>query len=90
MKTIYKYPLLLIEKQTITVPHGTAFLHAQYQNGSLYIWGLVDTSNPMTQATIEIFGTGHPIPGKFSKHLYGHINTVVEGDLVWHIFHTLY
>jgi hypothetical protein len=61
MKTIWKYPLHLIDKQTVNMPKGAEILTVQIQNGTITMWALVDPESVKIKRTIEIFGTGHPI-----------------------------
>lgn len=82
---IYKYPLELVDQQTVHLPYGYRILTAQLQNGNLQLWALIDPiENLSIPVSIGIYGTGNPInedPGKY-------ISTVqlYDGGLVFHVF----
>ena len=85
MKKIYKYPLefCLGQKQTIDLPEGAKILHADNQHGALCLWALIDPKVTETEVfEIWVHGTGYEI---VDDHL-SHINTVMCGALVFHIF----
>jgi hypothetical protein len=88
MKTIYKYPLDITDKQDLLLPEQAQTLTAQFQYGSLCLWAIVDTEAPKTNRTIFIFGTGHEIPAWSFRH----IGTVQQenGLLDWHVFELKY
>ena len=85
MKTIWKYPLQLIESQIIEVPVGHSFLTVQVQNDIPCLWILVIPDQPKIKVCISIYGTGERVHfaegrqyiGTFQQHY---------GSLVWHVF----
>ena len=83
MTTIWKWPLRIVDRQTITAPGGTSFLHVAYQGETLCIWGEGDPKNPSADTPIYIVGTGHPVPEGVA-----YIGTVLDrgGLLVWHVY----
>ena len=83
MKTIYKYPLKLVEKQVIELPWGSNILDVQEQDG-LCLWATVDPNEERkVRRQIHIIGTGmKPIYLDQLKH----ISTIQMGLLVWHVF----
>lgn len=82
MKKIYKYTLELDNVQKVPLPKDAQILSAQLQHGCLTMWALVSPNNEPEDRTIQIFGTGHDVP---VLPLY-FIDTVQEGNFVWHIF----
>lgn len=84
-KTIWKFPLAIVDDQQIVLPKEATFLCVQMQNDQCCLWALVDPAQPTETKTIEIFGTGHPIQAANRNY----IGTVQEfdGALVWHIFY---
>ena len=88
MKRIHKYPLQIVDTQTITVQSGFEPLSVQYQDNELMLWALVeDLVAPIPlHASIRIIGTGHQIayPEKLTF-----IGTALDpmNPLVWHVFH---
>ena len=41
MKTIYKYPLHIVDEQTIEIQEHAELLHVGLQNDELFLWALV-------------------------------------------------
>lgn len=87
MKTIYKYPLTEIDRQTISLPKYNKILKVDEQHGDLYLWALVDTDNEEEEITIEFNGTGYPVAELERGTLRQHLNTIITSyGLVWHVF----
>lgn len=86
MRTIYKYSLAVVDRQSIYMHVDAQILAVADQYGSLQLWALVDTSLPMRSRTILIVGTGNPADHIFPEHK--HIGSVIMsgGALMWHIF----
>lgn len=84
MRTIYKYPLEIVDEQFIELPADAMILTAQNQNQVLCLWTILDTESPKVKRKIWIIGTGNPIP-EHSLPL-DFIVTVQWGMFVWHIF----
>ena len=85
MKSIWKYPLHLVESQEIQLPAESEILYIGEQQGELFLWALVDPKETeFTVKTILIKGTGEPIEEEGLRHL----RTVITeaGLFVWHIF----
>ena len=87
MKTVYKYPLQLVEKQEISLPDNHQILDIQLQNGVPCMWVLLDVDDlqPSKSHTfyISIFGTGH----KFDAKQLNFIKTLqFNSGLVFHFF----
>lgn len=83
--TIWKFPLVLTDVQTVMMPEFGQILTAQMQNGSgLCLWAFVNPESPLQPRTIVVLGTGNPAPENPGKY----ISTVQMqgGALVWHIF----
>lgn len=85
MRTIHKYPLDIIDRQTIAVPVGAKPLAVQLQQDQLCLWCEIDTDNKPGGMAIYIFGTGNQMP-RWRAHAY--IGTVqqFDGALVWHVY----
>jgi len=82
--TIWKYPLVIDDSQTLDLPVGARVLSVQFQREILWCWALVDPHASIRPRVICMYGTGHPVPvvhGRF-------IGTVQQfnGNLVWHVF----
>ncbi len=86
MRTIWKFPLKIINTQIIEMPYGAEILTAQEQYDELQLWALVDSEATLKiKYRINIYGTGHPI--SYEDRLR-YISTVQlrKGTLVLHIF----
>lgn len=83
---IYKYPLQIVDSQTIAMPKVRQILSVQVQQGTLCLWALVDETSPVENRCIELYGTGATVP---DKPMY-HIDTVLlyNDTLVLHVFDT--
>lgn len=86
MKSIWKFPLAVNDKQAIQMPKGAKILTVQVQGdgGLPCIWALCDTEAPLENRLIAMFGTGHQAPegaadyiGTFQLH---------NGEFVFHVF----
>lgn len=82
---VYKYELEVTGEQTIKLPFNAEILTVQMQGTRCCLWALVDPQNELTERTICIYGTGHPIPDKIRLE---HINTfqIPHLGLVFHAF----
>lgn len=86
MLTIFKYPLKLIDIQSVTMPARGTILSVHEQRGQLCIWALVDQEIHASVREIYIVGTGHPADHINDSTRF--IGTCVTegGSLVWHVF----
>lgn len=82
IKRVWKYRLKLTAKQTIEIPFAAKMLKAGVQDGMITIWALVHPNFAKHQHSFRIAGTGDPVEEPWAKY----IDTVFNGDLVWHIF----
>ena len=91
MQTIYKYPLTIEDRQTLSLPQllnnlpaRKQILRVGEQNGAPMLWAMVDTALPAREVSIRMFGTGQPCDA--SPETY--IGTVIfcNGQLVLHLF----
>lgn len=85
VKTIFKYPIEVVDSQEIKMPIGAEVLTVQVQGDIPCLWALVESSVPSESRTILIFGTGHPVSGLNNKY----IGTFQLGALVFHVFEPL-
>lgn len=84
MKLVYKYPVLNITKQYISLPKGAQILTIQMQYDAPQLWALVEPSAPEEKRPILIVGTGHALNEPVGRY----ISTfqMAEGRLVFHCF----
>ena len=92
MRTIWKFPIGLIQQQKISMPRGAVIRHVANNpiQGGGCLWAEVDTDAPLEPRMILIFGTGgqqfvasdpdYPILGP------RYIGTFMTGSLVWHVY----
>lgn len=79
---VWKYPLLCnTTNQTIALPDGARALCVQMQNGSLYLWALVEHGNPVAPVFFDVIGTGHDYDQDAE-----YVGTAQDGQFVWHVF----
>ena len=86
MKTIYKYPVRMLENFTVEAPHGAEFFAVQVQGDEVQMWARVDTKYPLNTYRFGVFGTGHVLSGVGPTA--PHIGTfqLSGGALVFHLF----
>lgn len=89
MHRIYKYPLIITDKQEIEMPKNAKILCVQAQNDMPCIWALVDkyesAIGQTRTRTFYTYGTGHDI-GR--PEILNYIGTyqLHSGALVFHLF----
>lgn len=91
-KTIWKYPLQLVDKQVIDMPYGAKLLTVQVQHEIPCVWVAVDQPEPIFKApvTFWIVGTGRQIPMEaVTKSGYLGSFQLDGGHLVFHVFFLL-
>lgn len=88
-RRIFKYPLMVVDQQTIMMPRGADILCVQMQGEVPTLWAVVDPDwnghpAPEEARTINIYGTGNPMRDPMGLY----IGTVQQfsGALVWHVF----
>lgn len=83
MKTIYKYPLEITDRQIIYLPKEAIVLDVQAQKDRFVLWALIDTTKPISQTVIEIYGTGQlcQAVGKYLKTVQ-----TLNDTFVGHVF----
>ncbi len=86
MRTIWKFPLDLTDKQTLNMPQGAQALTVQMQRGQPCLWALVDQDAPREGLEVRIHGTGHPISDNLDGFTYMDTFQIQGGMLVFHAF----
>lgn len=86
MKAIWKFPLSMIDSQSILMPEGAQVLAVQVQGGVPCLWALVDTEAPQVSQTVRIHGTGHRCDDTLDRHNYLGTFQLERGALVFHVF----
>jgi hypothetical protein len=85
VRTIWKYPLLITDTQTLRLPKGYSVLTVQLQAGALTLWADVQTEHPLEDVTFHVIGTGNSVPETYLTY----IASVQMLPHVWHIFEEL-
>jgi len=88
--SIWKFPLLVTDHQTIMMPLNSRILSVQAQNGTPCVWAIVDTEIEEQEGReFEIYGTGNPF---YEGHRFGKEHRFVGtfqlagGSFVGHLF----
>ncbi len=90
MRTIWKYPIQVTDRQSVRMPTGSTVLSCQFQDGQLCLWAMVNSDLAVKGADVYenrivyVIGTGHQIPNV----PLGFISTVqmAGGTLIFHVF----
>lgn len=84
MKTIYKYPIEITDKQEIQMHGEVDVLHAGLDTHGLpCVWAMVDSECETGPVTIHLIGTGNPMPSVLP---YRYVGSFVQDVFVWHVF----
>lgn len=84
---IFKYPLQIVDQQTIMLSVSAKVLSVDNQRGSLCLWALVDPLDGLiAPRRIFVHGTGHDIPVASAVSNKQFIGTVLMEPFVWHVF----
>lgn len=81
---IWKFPLALVDIQSVEMPAGAKLLDVQLQRDLLCLWALCDEQAPIETRSIAIIGTGNPVPELPMIHIATF--QLAGGDLVFHAF----
>ena len=86
MKKVYKYPIIITDRQVLTIPRGAQFLSIIQQADSIVLYALVDPDAPGKPYEVFVRGTGTPIDDSYLRFC-DFVGTIEMRDgLVWHIF----
>ena len=82
MKTIWKYPLDLLDgQQVLKMPKGAKILSIDIQGGLPTLWAEVDPEANPEARYFQVHGTGHPISNGSAF-----VGSAVGVPFVWHIY----
>lgn len=82
-KTIWKFPLIIQDRQLCRMPAGAEVLCVQLQHGCPYLWAVVNKTARLVDRYFLIRGTGHDA---FGVGRYVGTFHMAGGDLVFHVF----
>ena len=89
MRTIYKYPIKITDRQQIEFPVDVKFLHAGLDpQGVPCVWAEIGTDETETHPIVILVvgGTGNTIP-EGSRNEYQHLGSFVQGPYMWHVYY---
>lgn len=86
MKTIYKYPVRMLDDTVIIAPI-TRFLTVDYQKSSnqICVWAEIDLTLPDKKWLITCWGTGHTVPERQQMEYIGTYQ-MFNGEEVGHFY----
>jgi len=82
LKAVWKYPLVITDRQPIALPAGAQIRTVQLQAGVVCVWAEVEPAARLQPRTIVIVGTGHTLPTTALVYL----GSVQQGPFVWHVY----
>ena len=85
MKTIYKYPIEIEDRQFVELPKDSVVLSVGVIAARVYIWVIVDPDLKTMLVQFELRGTGHPLKLKENALFIGTFQ-LMGGALVYHLF----
>jgi hypothetical protein len=88
MRTIWKYPVSVVDRFSLDLPKGYMFLDVQVQREMPMLWVLVDAEAEKERVDFAVVGTGNPFPDP-DEGEYWSIGTfqMCGGALVFHLFY---
>ena len=85
MRTVYKYPIEIVDFQTVQVPMDFKMLTTAVQNDAVCIWAEVETTIPTLPLKIYVVGTGHRLPDGIDLNYIGSVQ-LYDGKSVFHVY----
>lgn len=82
MKTIYKYPIEIVDKQIIKFDRSKVVHVGLDPQGTPCIWAEYCSIYPPSDHFVYIIGTGNPMPEITLRH----IGSFIQGPFVWHVY----
>lgn len=84
MKTIFKYPITLLDYQVLSIPKDYTPICIGVQHDNIYLWAYVNTDEPVIEVPIAIIGTGQEFASFSSWDYLG--TAIISSGFVWHVF----
>lgn len=82
---IFKYPIDIQHKQTVSMPDGARILCVQMQGDQPMLWALVNDDVPPEPREIHVRGTGHDATGIEHMRYIGTVQ-MAGAAFVFHVF----
>ncbi len=91
MKTVYKYPIPIMDDFEIKIHRVIKILHVDVQDEQPCIWALVESDSPLSFRQFSLRGTGHSCDGLELTGLQkncDYVGTFImqNGAFVFHLF----
>lgn len=83
MRTVFKYPIEIVDDPYVIAPVGAHFIHVgEDPFCSLCVWAEVDTERSKVKHSLLIVRTGHPLPDSG----FSYFGSVKDGPFMWHFY----
>jgi len=92
MNKIYKYPLGVLETQTLDLPEGAQIIRVDTVDGKLFLWAIVNTAPDVKEVTryLEFYKTGQAFTSKISDLNYlGSCRLYIMQELMLYVFENI-
>jgi len=86
VRAVWKYPVEVYDRFTLTMPAGATVLTVQMQHGVPYLWALVDPKATPETRRFRLAGTGHVMRDEVEEEVYVGTFQMSGGGLVFHVF----
>ena len=84
---VLKYAINNHGQSKINLPVAATICKVAYQGDCLCIWAVMPLHPALNEfRTFTVFGTGHEFGDDAHDIVHCHLETVFEGQFVWHIF----
>lgn len=84
-KTIWKYPIPILEDFEIELPEGAQIIRFANENGFLFLWAVVSPDNKLQKRRIRAFKTGAEMPTENLAFL-GYAPIYIQAELMLYYF----
>lgn len=86
MHTVWKIGLDVDKAQRVVLTRGARILSVHLQRGEAFVWVMLDPEAKKEIATIEAYGTGHPVADPVGLEYIGSTFDDSGSPLVFHFF----
>lgn len=87
MSAIWKYPIPYSYNAEVPMPADSVVLQVHDQGENIYLWALVDESQPEVVRTFAVYATGYKLPTRKMDYI-GSVH-FQRSHLVWHVFEVM-
>lgn len=70
MKAIFKYPIPVLEKFSVSLPADAQVIRVDDVDGHFFLWAIVDTEADLVERHFECYKTGQPIETPLHRLFY--------------------